>query len=564
MRVGGNGSDAPKAGLMETTDELPAEVGTEFVLGRYRLGERLGAGGFGTVYAAVDERLQRAVAVKVIPSAPSSDPERGRREALAAGRLDHPGVVAVFDAGEDSRARYLVSELVYGRTVDELSAEGALSDRDVLRIGLALCGALEHAHSRGVVHRDVKPQNVMVPDAPRSAAGVAKLTDFGVAHLAGDDALTRTGDVVGTLAYMAPEQAAGQRVDERADLYSLALVLYEALAGLNPVRAGSPAATARRVGTVLPGLRRSRKDLPEPLGAAIDRALRPRPDERGTLDELAAELAEALPEVSDEGGTVAMHPLERTEPLQMPRGLDRVVAAVLAGGLVAAALAWAGEPVLPALGAVVAVAVFPRLGWIVAAVATVAMLAAEHPGAAVLAAAALAPVPLLLRRRGTAWSIPALAPLLGFASLAGAYPALAGRARGPLTRAALGALGAWWTLLAASLANKALLIEVPAAPADADRALDDVLAPLLSDGALLFALLWALAALLLPWLVRGRWLALDLVAASIWAAALGAGSAAIGESIGVAEPRGLIAGAVVAGVLAVAIPHLRRVRVVEP
>jgi hypothetical protein len=564
MSVGGNGSDAPKAGLMETTDELPAEVGAELVLGRYRLGPRLGAGGFGTVYAATDERLQRPVAVKVIPSAPSSDPERGRREALAAGRLDHPGVVAVYDAGEDSRARYLVSELVHGRTVDELSAEGALSDRDILRIGLALCGALEHAHSRGVVHRDVKPQNVMVPDAPRSNAGVAKLTDFGIAHLAGDDALTRTGDVVGTLAYMAPEQAAGKRVDERADLYSLALVLYEALAGSNPVRAGSPAATARRVGTVLPALRRSRKDLPDELGAAIDRALRPKPEERGTLDELAAELAESLPEVSDEGGTVAPHPLERTAPLRLPRGVDRGAAALLAGGLVAAALAWAGQPALGALAAVAAVAVLPRLGWLVAAVATVAMLAAERPEAAVLAAAALAPVPLLLRRHGTTWSIPALAPLLGFASLAGAYPALAGRARGPLTRAALGALGAWWTLLSAPLALRALLIDAPAAPRDADAALDDVLAPLLTSGALLYAALWAVAALLLPWLVRGRWLALDLVAAAVWAAALGAGSAAIAETIGVAQPPGLVVGALVAGVLAVAVPHLRRVRVVEP
>jgi hypothetical protein len=564
MRLGGNGAEAPKAGLMETTDELPTEVGAELVLGRYRLGPRLGAGGFGTVYAATDERLQRPVAVKVIPSAPSSDPERGRREALAAGRLDHPGVVAVYDAGEDSRARYLVSELVHGRTVDELSAEGALSDRDVLRIGLALCGALEHAHGRGVVHRDVKPQNVMVPDAPRSNAGVAKLTDFGVAHLAGDDALTRTGDVVGTLAYMAPEQAAGRRVDERADLYSLALVLYEALAGSNPVRAGSPAATARRVGTVLPALRRSRKDLPEELGAAIDRALRPKPEERGTLDELAAELAESLPEVSDEGGTVALHPLERTAPLRLPRGVDRGAAALLAGGLVAAALSWAGQPVLGALAAVAAVAVLPRLGWLVAAVATVAVLAAERPEAAVLAAAALAPVPLLLRNRGTTWSVPALAPLLGFAGLAGAYPALAGRARAPLTRAALGALGAWWTLLAAPLALQTLLIEAPAAPRDADAALDDVLAPLLTGGALLYAALWAVAALLLPWLVRGRWLALDLVAAAVWAAALGAGSAAIAESIGIAEPRGLVAGALVAGVLAVVVPHLRRVRVVEP
>ena len=551
---------------MEITDELPAEVGAELVLGRYRLGPRLGAGGFGTVYAATDERLQRAVAVKVIPSAPTKDPERGRREALAAGRLDHPGIVAVFDAGEDARARYLVSELVHGRTLDELSAEGVLSDRDVLRIGLALCGALEHAHGRGVVHRDVKPQNVMVPDAPRSAAGVAKLTDFGVAHLAGDDPLTRTGDVVGTLAYMAPEQAAGKRIDERADLYSLALVLYEALAGANPVRAGSPAATARRVGTVLPALRRTRKDLPEELCAAIDAALRPRPAERGTLDDLAAELAESLPEVSDEGGTVAQHPLERTQPLRLPLAVTRALAAALAGGLCAALLAWLGEPVVFAAGAALAVAALPRLGWLAAALAAVVLLADEHAGAAVVVAAATVPVPLLLSRRGSAWSVPALAPVLGLVALAGAYPALAGRARGPLTRAALGALGAWWAVLAEPLLGRALLSGgTPAAePATAQAAFDDVLGPLLTGGALLYAAVWALAALVLPWLVRGRWLALDVVAAATWAAALGAGGAAVADLNTAPEPRGLVLGAVVAGVLATVAGHLRRVRVVEP
>jgi hypothetical protein len=589
---------------METTDELPTEVAAPLVLGRYRLGDRLGAGGFGTVYAATDERLERAVAVKVIPSGPARDPARGRREALAAGRLDHPGIVAVFDAGEDSRARYLVSELVYGRTVDELCGEGLLTDRDVLRIGLALCGALEHAHGRGVVHRDVKPQNVIIPDAPRSAAGVAKLADFGVAHLAGDDPLTRTGDVVGTLAYMAPEQAAGKRIDERADLYSLALVLYEALAGHNPVRAGSPAATARRVGTVLPPLRRSRKDLPEELCAAIDAALRPKPDERGTLSELADELAESLPEVSDEGGGfVAPHRIERGYAL--PRGTARVVAAALAGGLTATALAWLGQPVLPALGAAAAVAVLPRLGWLLVAVATLGVIAAERPGAALLVAAALAPVPLLLYRRGTAWSLPALAPLLGLVGLAGAFPALAGQARGAATRAALGALGAWWALLAAPLLGRETLGGVPldagaspadagrgaadavaaaragdssaaaaaandaahaalAAGADAQRAAADVLGPLVTSGALLYAALWACAALVLPWLVRGRWLAVDVVAACVWAAALGASTVATAEFIGAPEPRGVVLGAVMGGVLAVGVPHLRGGRVVEP
>lgn len=549
---------------MEITEELPTVVMSDLVLGRYRLGKRLGAGGFGTVYAALDERLERHVAVKVIPSGGRGDSTRAQREALAAGRLDHPGIVAIFDAGQDQQARYLVSELIHGRTVDDLSAEGLLSDRDVLRIGLALCGALSHAHERGVVHRDVKPQNVLIPDAPKSAAGVAKLADFGVAHLAGDEPLTRTGDVVGTLAYMAPEQAEGKRIDYRCDLYSLALVLYEALAGVNPVRAGSPAATAKRLGTVLPPLKRSRKDLPGELTTAIDRALRPKPDERGTLEELAEELATALNEVSDEGGTVARHPLEGAPP-PLPRGLARGLAAAAAGGLVALAFAWAGEPALPALAAVAAVALFPRLGWLAAATATVAILSTNHPGAALLVGLALVPIPLLLRRHGTTWSLPALAPLLGVATVAGAYPALAGRANGWFTRAALGACGAWCTLLAAPLVQRDLLDGPPARlPETVDRATDSVLGPAVQSGALLYAALWAVAAALLPWLVRGRWLAVDLVAASAWAAALGASTIAIAEAAALPEPRQAVLASVVAGVLAVTIPHFRRAPMVEP
>src|SRR4051794_6156078 len=333
---------------MEATEELPDGLRSPPVLGRYRLGARLGAGGFGTVYAALDERLDRDVAVKVIPTGARA-PERASREALAAARLDHPGIVAVFDAGEDGEARYLVSELVRGRTLDRLAAEGALSDRDVLRVGLALADALEHAHGRGVIHRDVKPQNVIVPDRPRSARSAAKLADFGVAHLAGDEPLTRTGDVVGTLAYMAPEQADGQRADERADLYSLALVLYEGLAGVNPVRAGSPAATARRLGTVLPALQKKRRDLPEALCAAVDRALAPRPEDRGTLPELADALADALTEVSDAGGTILAHPLERPGTATLPPAAGRAAAALAAGGLAGMVATLVPDGRIPAL-----------------------------------------------------------------------------------------------------------------------------------------------------------------------------------------------------------------------
>jgi hypothetical protein len=202
----------------------------------------------GTVWLAHDEKLERAVAVKRIGVEDPDVGRRAQREARAAARLSHPGIVALYESGQDEDAVYLVSELVRGRTLARLMADGLLSDRDVVEIGLVLCDALAHAHQRGVVHRDVKPANVMVPDD----GGGAKLTDFGIAQLIGDDALTRTGDVVGTLAYMAPEQAEGRAATWSVDLYALGLVLFEALSGVNPVRGRTPASTIRRVGERLP------------------------------------------------------------------------------------------------------------------------------------------------------------------------------------------------------------------------------------------------------------------------------------------------------------------------
>jgi len=537
-------------------------------LGRYRLGRRLGSGGFGTVYAAHDERLGREVAVKVIP-ADGAAPERARREALAVARLDHPGIVALFDAGEDAGGRYLVSELVRGHTLAELEAAGDLSDRDVLRAGLALADALAHAHERGVVHRDVKPQNVLIPATPRTRRGAAKLTDFGVAQLAGDEPLTVTGDVVGTLAYMAPEQATGKRIDERVDLYALGLVLYEALAGFHPVAAGSPAATLKRLGKPIPPLRKARADLPPGLAAAIDRAVRPRPEERGTLDELFDGLAEALPAVSDEGGTIAPHPLERRLPA-LPPALGRLVGPGAAAALVGLALAGLTDdaalaPPLAALAAGVLVALLPRLGWLAAALGTVALLALgpdpRAGAAAVILAAALAP-PLLLRADGAVWSLPAAAPALGLLGLAGAFPALAGRAPRVLARAALGALGAWWLLLAEPLLGRVLVFgPAPQAPpvAQWDHAAAltaaDVIAPTATSGALGLAVVWAVGAAVLPWLVRGRSLLSDVLLAGAWATGLATATAALGEALGDAvarpDPRGLAAGAVAAAVLAV-------------
>jgi eukaryotic-like serine/threonine-protein kinase len=576
----------PAAGSGDAAGRRPGEDGVppaeDLVLDRYRLLRRLGAGGFGVVWLARDERLEREVAVKVMPRAATAG-ERAAREAHAAARLSHAGIATLFEAGADGQARYLVSELVRGSTLAELYADDALSDRDILRVGMALCDALDHAHARGVIHRDVKPQNVMVPDRPHDGGGIAKLMDFGVARLVGDEPLTRTGDVVGTLAYMAPEQAEGLAAEEPADLYSLGIVLYEGLAGFNPVRGPSPAATARRLGRLLPPLVRERPDLPRELCAAIDRAVLPRPQERGTLEQLRVVLADDLVRVDDAGRALPGSPLEG---LREPRAVvlpTRVGAGVLAGGgaWVVLSLLVPSTPVDPAgaaAGVALAVALLPRLAWLLAAAGLVTVLAGppeSRVGTALVLAAGVIFVPLLLPVAGRAWSVGILAPALGLAGLSAAFPALAGAARTWWRRAALGAIGFWWLALAEAASGRTLLFG-PAAGTDPrsaweespSRALEGALGPLLGSGLLLGAAAWAAAAAVLPWLVRGRSLPLDAVAAGVWCAGVIAAHGAVGDTLrgAVARPdgRGMLAGAlfgVVLSLLAAAFRDTGRWRV---
>jgi hypothetical protein len=589
----------------------PAAVPGEIVLARYRLGQRLGAGGMGVVFQARDEHLERDVAVKRIAVEHDRD-GRGEREAIAAARLSHPGIVALYESGRDDAALYLVSELVRGRTLAQLLRGGELSDRDVLRIGITLCDALEHAHARGVIHRDVKPSNIICPDEPEEGGGVAKLTDFGIARMADGDVLTRTGDIMGTIAYMAPEQARGERLEGSADVYALGIVLFESLAGVNPVRGGNPAETARRVGMRLPALGRVRRDLPPGLCRAIDAAVLPEAGARTSLPLLRAALTAAAARVSGVTGPIAdggadltgiptraqtaatrrrattptrrerrrlepypvVDPVpERLAPAPVPPGGRRLAArlgaAVTAAALAAAALVWLGpDPPLQAFAgagvAGAAVLLLPRMGWVLMVAVLLAWLAVVAPGIALLVAVAAAPVPILLPRRGSAWSSPALAPLLGAVGLAGAWPALAGQAARWPARAALGALGAWWLALAEALTSEQL-VSGPASgvsprgswEGSALRAAQDAIWPLLSAGALALAALWAAAAVLLPLLVRGRSAALDLVGAAAWAATLAAATQAISEALLLHPPRGLVAGAVCAGVIAVAARAVR-------
>ena len=250
----------------------------EIVLDRYRLVRRIGAGGMGVVYLARDEQLERDVAVKRI--AVEHDRDGARRARGARGRAAvAPGDRRAVRVGP-RRGRRLPRLRARPRAArsPSCSRDGELSDRDVVRIGVTLCDALEHAHARGVVHRDVKPSNIICPDEPRGRRGVAKLTDFGIARMAGGDVLTRTGDIMGTLAYMAPEQARGPRRHGRrrtstrsASCSTRACRASTRSAPATPPRPRAASACACR------RCERVRRDLPAGLCRAIDAAVRPSP-----------------------------------------------------------------------------------------------------------------------------------------------------------------------------------------------------------------------------------------------------------------------------------------------
>jgi serine/threonine protein kinase len=288
------------------------------VLNRFLIERRIGSGGFGTVYEAWDGRLERPVAVKAIESAGAQGSDRVLREAQAAARLNHPGIVTLYEMGEEDGNALLVTELVDGTTLARLNRDGTLSDREIAEIGADLCEALDHAHERSVVHRDIKPQNVLVTDGGEPSA---KLMDFGVARLTDAAALTAPGDVVGTLAYMAPEQAEGRSVGPAADVYALALMLYESWSGEHPTRRSTPAATARAIGARMRPLRRLRPDLPRELCDTVDACLQPRPDRRPSLEELGGAIESSL-------DCLAEHPPGSARSLPLRLGAIALAAAL--------------------------------------------------------------------------------------------------------------------------------------------------------------------------------------------------------------------------------------------
>jgi eukaryotic-like serine/threonine-protein kinase len=262
---------------------------------RFRLEEKVGSGGMSSVYRAFDPTLERRVAIKMMHRDISSDPdqlERFRREARAVARLNHPHVVTVIDAGEDEGAPYIVFEYVEGETLKErIRRLGRLPVSEAVAYAIEIARALECAHSHKLVHRDVKPQNVLI-----NGDGRAKVTDFGIARSMEAQGLTAPGRVLGTTDYVSPEQALGHEVTEQSDIYSLGIVLYEMLTGEAPFKADTQVAVAmKHVKEPLPDVQRRRPEISAALAAVVERATAKETQNRySTVAEMVRDLEEVL------------------------------------------------------------------------------------------------------------------------------------------------------------------------------------------------------------------------------------------------------------------------------
>ena len=277
-----------------TQYEMSTLLGTT-LNGRYRLEARIGAGGMSTVYRATDETLQRQVAIKLMHREIATDSdqlERFRREARAVAQLSHPHIVGVIDYGEDDSRPYIVFEYVEGETLKErIRRSGRLPITEAVAYAIEIARALGTAHARHIVHRDVKPQNVLIDEE-----GSAKVTDFGIARTLDEEGLTADGRVLGTTDYVSPEQALGRPVTGQSDLYSLGIVLYEMLTGEVPFKGENQVAVAmKHVREQLPDVQQKRPEVSAALASVIDAATAKRVEDRYADDaELIADLEDVL------------------------------------------------------------------------------------------------------------------------------------------------------------------------------------------------------------------------------------------------------------------------------
>ena len=319
--------------------------------GRYRLDARIATGGMSEVYRAFDETLEREVAIKLMNrevGADSDQLERFRREARAVAQLNHPHVVCVIDAGEDLGRPYIVFEYVDGETLKErIHREGRLEIGEAIAYAIEIARALGAAHAQHIVHRDVKPQNVLI-----DGEGSAKVTDFGIARTLDEDGLTADGRVLGTTDYVSPEQALGRPVTGQSDIYSLGIVLYEMLTGEVPYKGENQVAVAmKHVREALPDIQAQRPEISAALASVVDRATAKQVEGRYRGDaDLIADLEEVLAIETARAGsatgemTAVLRTLpsaaQRRVPLRARRPVVLVLLSIVALALVGGGLAW--------------------------------------------------------------------------------------------------------------------------------------------------------------------------------------------------------------------------------
>lgn len=262
----------------------------ELVLGRYRPLSPLGSGGSGSVWLARDERTGHELALKIVAREGKAG-SRAEREVEAAARLRHRRCLQVLDFASDDRHVYIAYEHVKGKTMRQGLRDGEIDDNRAIEVCAQILDALEHAHARGIVHRDVKPANVLLASGPEVDV---RLVDFGLAQFAEAETLTELGDVPGTLAYISPERLAGETATSAADVWAVGVALWESLVGWHPFWAGSMLDTARRIEGGAAPLRSLRPDLPNQLLNAVDRALSVDPQRRPRAGELARAIRHSL------------------------------------------------------------------------------------------------------------------------------------------------------------------------------------------------------------------------------------------------------------------------------
>jgi hypothetical protein len=485
-----------------------AHADRDLILGRYRVLKPLGSGGSGSVWLARDEPANRDVALKVV-SREGKAGARAEREAVAVKRLRHRHCARVHAVDRDESHVYVAYEYVPGCTLREAIRTGLLDDASAVEAASQLLDALAHAHARGIVHRDVKPANVLLVESSEVSV---RLLDFGLALMDDADALTATGDVPGTLAYIAPERLDGEEATGATDVWAVGVMLWEALAGDQPFWASSPVDTARLISQGAPPLAARRPDLPRALTAAVDRSLALDPAKRPAPKRLAAELRGSL---EQEARRRARRPAVSRRSLG-----ERAGHAALAAAFVA--LATTLMPFYPqglalglaALAAVLAL-VDPRAG-LVAALAVPIL-----PAGDVSLGLAVVYVPLALAWAIVHWrdarhSLLFLAgPLLALLGLLPLLPLIAARAAGPLRRALQAGVGVVTAALVAGLRGTPLPFDASPPPlglgidgSESPGAVASTLVSALADHPVVAieAALLALAAVAVPAIrARGPW-----------------------------------------------------------